>query len=113
MGNDPQADCIIVQAMIPADTQSAGMAQATFATRSRDVFSELYYAEEDLDDDRLWDTRDLDSEDAPHVPVPLSYELRLAHFHDVVDVANLLADGPEYRVLMDRIAARFTEVTDE
>jgi hypothetical protein len=109
----PQSDCILVQAMVPADTETAKQARESFATRAADEFSERYFAESTMDEDRLWDTSDLDTEDAPHVPVPLSYDLKLAHFRDVAEVADLLAEGPEYRRLADRIAARFEETTHE
>ncbi len=108
-----QGDCILVQAMLPADPETAKSARETFETRARDEFSDTthgYYAEES---DEHWDLSDLDTEDAPHVPVPISYELKLAHFRDVADVADLLVESPEYRRLAERIAARFEEPTDE
>ena len=109
----PQADCILVHAMVPADSETAKRARASFETRARDEFSELYFADSPVDDDRFWDLRDLDTEDAPHVPVPLSYDLKLAHFGDVVDVVPTLAEGPEHVRLAERIAGRFVEDSDE
>jgi len=109
----PQGDCLLVQAMVPADTETAKRARESFATRAADEFSERYFAESTLEEDRLWDTSDLDTEDAPHVPVPLSYDLKLAHFRDIAEVADLLAEGPEYLRLAERIAARFEEPTHE
>lgn len=109
----PQGDCILVQAMVPADIETAKRARESFEIRARDEFSDAehgYYAEAS---DTHWDLGDLDTADAPHVPVPLSYDLTLAHFHDIADVADLLADSPEYRRLAERIAARFQEAKDE
>ncbi len=109
----PQGDCILVQAMVPADTETAKRARDAFATRAADEFSERYFADASLEDDRFWDTSDLDTADAPHVPAPLSYDLKLAHFRDVAEVADLLAEGPEYLRLGERIAARFEDTTHE
>ncbi|MBI2566523.1 MAG: P-loop NTPase [Candidatus Schekmanbacteria bacterium] len=108
-----QSDCVLVQAMVPADIEAAKQATSSFETRSRDEFSDHFYADSPADDDRFWDLRDLDTEDAPHVPLPLSYELKLAHFRDVADVADLLADSTEYDRLAERIAGRFVEASNE
>jgi uncharacterized protein YeaO (DUF488 family) len=109
----PQADCILVHAMVPADAETAKRARASFETRARDEFSEHYFADAPVEDDRFWDLRDLDTEDAPHVPVALSYDLKLAHFRDVADVADLLADGLEHGRLAERIVGRFEGAADE
>ncbi len=109
----PQGDCLLVQAMVPADTETAKKARDTFEVRARDEFSDTkhgYYAEES---DDYWDLADIETKDAPHVPVPLSYDLKLAHFADIADVADLLAQSPEYRKLAGRITARFEEAADE
>jgi len=108
----PQADCLLVQAMVPADTETAKAAQASFEQRARDEFSDPehgYYAEES---EEAWDLTDLEADDAPHVPIPITYDLRLAHFGDVADVADLLAQSPDYSRLGERIAARFEEAAD-
>jgi hypothetical protein len=109
----PQGDCVLVQAMVPADTETAKGARVSFETHARDEFSDTEHGYYAVESDELWDLRDLETEDAPHVPVPLSYDLRLAHFRDVADVANLLAESPEYLQLAERMAARFKDVTDE
>jgi uncharacterized protein YeaO (DUF488 family) len=109
----PQADCLLVQAMVPADSETSKRAQGTFEARARDEFSERYFVDSADDGDRLWDLRDLETEDAPHVPLPLSYELKLAHFRDIVEVADWLAESPEHRHLAERITGRFAEATDE
>jgi hypothetical protein len=109
----PQADCILIHAMVPADTETAKRARASFETRARDEFSEVYFADSPVDDNRFWDLRDLDTEDAPHVPVPLSYDLKLAHFGDVADVVPTLVEGPEHVRLAERITGRFVEDRNE
>lgn len=108
-----QADCVVVQAMIPPDSTAARLAREDFKTRSRDEFADRYYSEADpAVEERLWTVEDLESDDAPHVPVPVAYNPRLAHFKDIADVADLLADDPEYRALADRVSDRFVEVED-
>ena len=109
LDNKAQSECLLVQAMVPADIEVARRATETFAERARSEFTEHYYAEEPADpsDESLWDVRDLDSEDAPHVPVPIAYEQRLAHFRDVSEVADLLVEAKDYRNLASRIAGRF------
>jgi len=110
----PQAECVLVQALVPAHVEASRYAIEAFTERARSTFTDLYYAEEpeDPSDDRFWDVRDLDNEDAPHVPVPIVYEERLVHFRDIVDVADLLAESAAYRTLEERIAGRFEQETE-
>lgn len=109
-----QAECLLVQALVPPGVEASRHATEAFAERARTVFTDLYYAEEpeNPSDERFWDVRDLDSEDAPHVPVPIAYEERLAHFRDIADVADLLAESAAYRTLEERITGRFEQETE-
>jgi hypothetical protein len=104
-----QAECLLVQALVPASVESGRDAREAFAERARQEFTDLYYAvePEDPSDERFWDVRDLESADAPHVPVPLTYRESLAHFGDVADVADELSDSKDYKNLEVRIAQRF------
>ncbi len=113
LGGRPQAECVLVQALVPADIEASRLAIEAFSERARSTFTDLYYAEEpeDPSDDRFWDVRDLDNEDAPHLPVPIAYEGRLVHFRDIVEVADLLAESAAYRSLEERIAGRFEQET--
>ncbi len=107
----PQAEVLLVQGMVPATAMSEGIAREAFAERAREVFSDLYYAA-DPDDatfsEDVWYVSDLDSQDAPHVPVAIPYRERLAHFRDIADVADALCEG-EYAALAERIAERFRQ----
>jgi hypothetical protein len=106
----PQAECLLVQAMVPASEDAARIATDAFAERARLEFTERYYAEEPEDpaDEAFWDVRDLGSEDAPHVPIPITYKEALAHFRDIGGkVADLLAESKDYQELEARIAGRF------
>ena len=60
-----------------------------FADRSRDAFSAHYYAAPEEAPDTLWTLSDLESDDAPHVPVMLPYDERLATFRDLDEIAEL------------------------
>lgn len=105
----PQAECLLAASMIPYpdETLFRGL-EARFTERSRDAFSAHYYAYPDDMSDDPWTLSDLESDDAPHVPVVLPYEERLATLRNLNDVAEgvLLRDGP-YRDLAGRLWSRF------
>ena len=80
-------------------------ALARFTDRAREVFSESYYAESG-DRAPAWTLDDLANEtDAPHVPVGLPYDSRLALFGDLSEVAEtvLLPATSPYAELAERI----------
>jgi cellulose biosynthesis protein BcsQ len=108
-----QADVLLVQALVPPG-EAGSLARREFLARAEHDFSERYYAEagEAQDEDRFWDTGDMDSLDAPHVPVAVDYDARLASFGDIADVVNTLSAGP-YQTIAERIASRFTMETEE
>lgn len=110
--NRLQLDCILVQAMVP-EGPSRNVAEAAFRERADDEFRDQYYAEDpsDPEEDRYWYVRDMPSEDAPHVPVPLPYKTNLAFLGRIDDVAADLASDPSYSALSERIAGRFAERT--
>ncbi|MCC6558113.1 MAG: hypothetical protein IT372_34630 [Polyangiaceae bacterium] len=104
----PQAECLVVQAMVPDSTEAAPIAEARFATHVEDIFRYGYYSEEADEQDQLWSLEDLASSIAPHVPVPISYRGKLASFR-VVDeiVADLVAEAG-YMALRELLDARLT-----
>jgi len=106
----PQAECVLVQAMIPEFHEAAVDAQAVFLARAENEFEAHYYAEdpEDPEDDSMWFIRDMPGKDAPHQPVCLSYKQKLAHFRRLEDVVPELL-GEEYKKLAERIESRFVE----
>jgi len=106
----PQADCLMVQAMVPENSLLAEKTVREFTDRARDEFLDVYYAEDsesETSGDVFWSVGDADSSDAPHVPVPLPYSPKLADFGSIEDVADDLAESPDYRRLAARIDARF------
>jgi len=109
--NKAQIDCLLVQAMVPEDPRASNTAKGFFSDRARDEFSTNYYSQDpdDPNEDSLWYVRDLDDEDAPHAPVPISYKAALSHFERIDDIASILADSPEYVFLAKRIADRFAD----
>ncbi|MBI4676025.1 MAG: hypothetical protein HY748_00395 [Elusimicrobia bacterium] len=113
--NKAQLDCLLVQAMVPEDSKAATTSKAVFSDLARDAFSECYYAPDpaDTEEDRFWYVRDMEASDAPHAPIAISYDQKLAHFDKLEDVADHLAQSPEYMMLAERIAARFPGRTKE
>jgi cellulose biosynthesis protein BcsQ len=105
--NQLQAECLLVQAMVPANPETAKLAQEQFENRAQDEFRESYYAKDP--DDFLWDLRDIESQDAPHVPIPIHYDERLSFFSNVDKVADMLAKTDDYQRLSNRITSRFAE----
>lgn len=106
----PQAEVMLVQAMLPAG-EPGKWAKEAFAGRAEETFEDRYYADSDADADRLWTVDDKQSQDAPHVPLPIDYDPRLASFADIQDVADALEMGAHAQVGA-RIAGRFISEDD-
>ncbi len=102
----PQAECVVVHSMVPANGEVARLACARFDERVETIFREGYYAAHRDDDDRFWSVADLDMESAPHRPVTLRYDERLAFFRDLDEVADHFATDAEYVALGQRISER-------
>jgi hypothetical protein len=102
----PQRECIVVQAHVPDNTESSKSARNFFATRVENYFRDGYYSREATDDDSTWSLVDLESEIAPHVPVPISYRERFAYFSSIDDVADSLQADPDHMALHKRIDER-------
>ncbi|MBI3679677.1 MAG: hypothetical protein HY235_04710 [Acidobacteria bacterium] len=103
-----QSECLIVQAMVPDDPTVGGLAREHFAERAAEEFEQAYYAENptDPDEDAYWYMRDMDTDDAPHVPVVISYKPRLAFLRSIEDAVPVFQDS-EYGALETRISSRF------
>jgi hypothetical protein len=106
----PQADCVLVQTMIPEFHEAAVDAQSAFLARAENEFEAHYYAgdPENPEDDSMWFVRDMPGKEAPHQPVCLSYKQKLAHFRRLEHVVEDLI-GDEYQKLANRIKSRFGE----
>lgn len=117
LANKQQLDCLLVQAMVPDANASAEDAKRVFAQETEILFSELYYAadpeEGSEDEDDLWYIRDMENESAPHIPIPITYKVRLAHFTDIAEVVDVLAQDKEYLHLGRRIAQRFGRTEEQ
>ena len=75
-----------------------------FTDRARDAFSAHYYAAPEGTSDTFWTLNDLESDEAPHVPVVLPYDERLATFRDLDEVAeSILLREDSYEELAQRI----------
>jgi MinD-like ATPase involved in chromosome partitioning or flagellar assembly len=108
-----QHECIVVQAMVPDNTEVGGIAEADFAERVEDIFRRGYYARESDDEDRLWSLQDIESSLAPHVPVPIRYRERLAFFRQIEQVATDLVTERGYAELAERIDVRLSMPSEE
>ncbi len=108
-----QAEVILVQAMVPTG-EAAKVAQQAFLSRAEREFTNRYYAESGTEEDAavLWNVSDMDSLDAPHVPVPVDYDAKLASFGDISEVADPLCAG-SFALIAERITGRFAREADE
>lgn len=121
--SQPQAKCLLAATMVPrSDERLFRDLVDRFTDRARDAFSAHYYAgladpdspkdagPADLDSpEEFWTLDDLESRDAPHVPVVLPYVERLATFRRLDEVADVLF-GERYSRLVGRLrdtAGRF------
>jgi hypothetical protein len=104
-----QADCLLVQSMVPPAQQVSQVARLAFTERAKDEFTDFYYVAEPEGepDEGVWYVGDAESSDAPHVPVPIHYNERLAYFSDVEEIADLLDGDADFRLLEERILGRF------
>jgi cellulose biosynthesis protein BcsQ len=105
--NRPQADVLLVHAMVPTG-EPGRVTKAQFAGRAEDEFDKRFYSASDQDADRFWTVDDKDSQDAPHVPLPVEYDSQLASFGDIAEIAELLCRGP-YAAIAERMTSRFLE----
>jgi cellulose biosynthesis protein BcsQ len=109
-----QAEAILVQAMVPPG-EAGKVAREVFLARAEREFTDRYYAEAGAGDEdaaALWNVRDMDSLDAPHVPVPVDYDAKLASFGDIAEVADALCTG-SFALIAERITGRFAREVDE
>ena len=102
-----QAECVLVASMVPrSDEALFRRCVERFTDRAREAFSEHYYAEPEAPDE-FWTLDDLESADAPHIPVVLPYDERLATFRDLREVADPILLGSSYAELFERLRAGF------
>lgn len=104
---EPQAELVLVQAMVPAG-EPGKWAIETFAGTAETAFEDRYYADADDDPERFWTVDDKQSQDAPHVALPIDYDPQLASFSDIADVADGLTAG-RFAEIGERIANRFVK----
>lgn len=109
----PQDQCLLVHSMVPENPYTAQLAQEEFLKNAQLTFEQEYYLPdpEDPDEDSQWYLRDMQSRDAPHVPVALFYSERFAffrHFQEIIDYGLKAAD---YQELGNRIMSRFPRMS--
>jgi cellulose biosynthesis protein BcsQ len=108
-----QGECVVVQALVPEHADSADVAQSDFRRRLEDIFRDGYYAKEPSEDYGNWSLEDWENQLAPHVPVPISYRARLAHFSALTQVVELLVTDMEYLQFHRRLDERLRTGSDE
>lgn len=102
-----QGDCLVVQSMVPDNRVVAGEIEQRFREVVQELFEEHYLvAEQDNPDDRYWSLRDVDTADAPQVPIPVRYREAFAHFSTIDDVADELVVSTDHVALGERILGR-------
>jgi hypothetical protein len=104
----PQAELLLVHAMVPSG-EPGKAAKEAFAARAEEEFDKRYYAAEEGDadvEDGFWTLGDKGSQDAPHAPMAVDYDNKLASFGDIAEVADPLCSGV-YPPIAERIASRF------
>lgn len=102
-----QGDCLIVQSMVPDNRVVADEIEQRFRDVVQDIFEEHYLvAEEENAEDRYWSLRDIDTADAPQVPIPVHYREAFAHFSTIDDVADELIVSSDHVSLGERILGR-------
>jgi len=103
-----QLECLVVQAMVPEDLERGQIAKQGFAERCATEFENRYFAEDpsDPEEDNYWYVRDMDDDDAPHVPVALSYRAGLAGLQSIEQAIPIFLES-EFGALENRISSRF------
>jgi len=104
--NRTQADCLIVQASVPAPP-NAEASKARFLARSHEIFSDLYYVRPEEDpNDMFYVLEDPDSTEAPHYPISLAHDLQVMGYQSATEVADRLCEGDFKRlaeILVNRV----------
>ena len=101
---EAQSECVLAAGMVPRSQEKLfEEAVSRFTDKARDVFSHHYYAETPSE---FWSLDDVESGDAPHVPVALPYDERLALFRDLSEVAApVLLKAEPFAQLAERLTA--------
>lgn len=105
----PQGDTILVHAMIPHG-EAGRIAHEHFLGRAESEYESRYYSAEE--EEEAWDIYDKGLADAPHIPVAIEYDPRLASYRDIGEVEEALT-GPEYKAFAQRVENRFIPETEE
>lgn len=109
----PQDQCLLVHSMVPENPYAAQLAQEEFLKNAQLTFEQEYYLPdpEDPDEDSQWYLRDMQSRDAPHVPVSLFYSERFAFFRRLQEIIDYGLKAADYQELGNRIMSRFPRMS--
>lgn len=112
----PQAECVLVQAMLPASTTGGKDARSFFDARVEDIYQAHYYYRpshgvDALADDAIWTLDEMNLPAAPHCAVAVPYREKVADFRDLTDILDVFKDDP-YQEIAARIDARLDALRD-
>lgn len=113
LARQPQAECLLVHSMVPANPETAHLAQQNFLRQAETIFEETYYLADpdNPDEDIFWYIRDMQNNDAPHVPVSLAYSDKIAFFTQLTTLTNYGLNASDYQEFAKRITNRFAKTT--
>jgi MinD-like ATPase involved in chromosome partitioning or flagellar assembly len=98
-----QLNCVVVQALVPDSAEAARLSREAFAAHVERIFRDGYYATKSNEDDSIWSLDDIDSDSAPHVPIPIPYRTALAHYVSLDEIAEILTKDSQIMNLHERI----------
>lgn len=113
----PQAECVLVQAMVPESTSGSHVAKSYFNARVEDIYRDHYYQRGEtapgaaILEESTWNLDDLGLAEAPHRAVAIPYREPLADFRDLKEVLSIVDEAP-YREVAARIAGRLRGLRD-
>jgi CobQ/CobB/MinD/ParA nucleotide binding domain len=109
----PQANCIVVQAMVVDVVEVERAARSQFQTWLESTMRDHYLVSAAQESEgEQWSVREIDEPEAPSQSIAIPYSIRLAFFASVDDVVDKLVEGV-YVKLGERILARFRADADD
>lgn len=97
LARQPQRTCAIVHAMASPQGSTREEEIRAFKEHSFGVFSENYYDASDAPNAE-WPVPDPESKESPHFPTVITWDVRVAGYSSLADVAEFLCEG-EHRTL--------------
>lgn len=106
-----QAECVLVQTMIPEHSELGANTIAYFGARAEDMFRDHYYVSRPDADERWWALSDIESSEAPHRAACIRYKAMFADFRSIDDIADDLVRDKDYTGFVERIDRKLRQFT--